>query len=102
MDFNGRFRFVVLRPSGHVVSERAVKQVRTRHQSCRIFPRSSGLGANMTGSPLQWRPIQVPAAVEDHVGGRWDSMLPINGTQDEVDAMRQALLEERALQKVTH
>ena len=46
-------------------------------------------------------PAQVPAAVEDHVGGKWDSMLPINGTQDEVDALRQALLEERALQKVT-
>lgn len=26
-DFNGRFRFVALRPSGHVVSERAIKQV---------------------------------------------------------------------------
>jgi hypothetical protein len=56
---------------------------------------------DMLGRLPQCRPSQVPAAVEDHVGGKWDSMLPINGTQDEVDAMRQALLEERALQKVT-
>lgn len=31
LDFNGRFRFVVLRPSGHVVSERAIKQVGGQH-----------------------------------------------------------------------
>lgn len=30
-DFNGRFRFVALRPSGHVVSERAIKQVDKFH-----------------------------------------------------------------------
>ncbi len=30
LDMNGRFRFFVMRPGGHVVSERAVKEARAR------------------------------------------------------------------------
>lgn len=67
-DFNGRFRFVALRPSGHVVSERAIKQ--------------------------------VPAAVEDHVGAKWKAAMPINGTEEEMDSLREAMLKKRAAEKV--
>ena len=40
---------------------------------------------------------QVPAAVEEHVGGAWSptDVLPLNGAPDEVQALRNALLASR-------
>ncbi|KAL0044635.1 hypothetical protein WJX82_003672 [Trebouxia sp. C0006] len=65
-ELNGRFRFLVLRNSGDVVSERAIKQ--------------------------------VPVAVEEHVGQTWAAIdvLPLNGTVEEVEQLREAMLAKRA------
>jgi Rtf2 RING-finger len=45
--------------------------------------------------------VQCPAAVEDHVGYAYDKadVLPLNGTQEEVAALKEALLERRAAAK---
>lgn len=71
LDLNGRFRFVVMRSSGHVISERALKE--------------------------------VPAAVGDLIGGDgiWQAadLLPVNGTEEEVATLREALLMSRAAEK---
>lgn len=68
-ELNGRFRFCVLRNTGHVVSERALKQ--------------------------------IPQAVEEHVGQKWTSedLIPINGTVEEVEQLRDAMLARRAALK---
>ncbi|DBB01814.1 hypothetical protein WJX77_008966 [Trebouxia sp. C0004] len=65
-ELNGRFRFSVLRNTGDVVSERAIKQ--------------------------------VPVAVEEHVGQTWaaEDVLPLNGTVEEVEQLREAMLAKRA------
>lgn len=65
-ELNGRFRFSVLRNTGDVVSERAIKQ--------------------------------VPVAVEEHVGQTWaaEDVLPLNGTIEEVEQLREAMLAKRA------
>lgn len=36
------------------------------------------------------------------MGAKWDSVLPINGTEAEVDALRDAVLTQRAAEKVLH
>jgi len=43
-------------------------------------------------------PRQVPAAVEEHVGGPWapEDVLPLNGAREEVFALREALQASRA------
>ncbi|KAL3158830.1 hypothetical protein ABBQ32_011556 [Trebouxia sp. C0010 RCD-2024] len=65
-ELNGRFRFSVLKCTGHVISERALKQ--------------------------------IPQAVEEHVGQKWTSedVVPLNGTVDEVEQLRDAMLARRA------
>eukprot|EP00884_Botryococcus_braunii_P009402 jgi/Botrbrau1/18463/Bobra.0072s0046.1 len=69
LEMNGKYRFVVLLGSGHVISEKAVKQ--------------------------------CPAAVEEHIGYKFvkADLLPINGTPEEVEVLREALLERRAAAK---
>jgi hypothetical protein len=44
---------------------------------------------------------QCPTAVEEHVGYKWapSELLPLNGTVEEVAALRDALLEQRAAVK---
>lgn len=45
--------------------------------------------------------MQVPQAVEEHVGQTWSSidLMPINGTVEEVDQLREAMLTKRAAVK---
>lgn len=59
--FNGRGKFVALRPSGLVVSEKALKE--------------------------------VPAVVEDMIGGKWneDDVIPINPTGEALEQQRAKL-----------
>ena len=44
---------------------------------------------------------QVPQAVEEHIGIKWtaDDLLPVNGTDEEVEALREAVLKSRAAAK---
>ena len=44
---------------------------------------------------------QVPQAVEEHIGSKWtaDDLLPVNGTDEEVEALREAVLKSRAAAK---
>ncbi len=35
------------------------------------------------------------------MGAKWDAALPINGTEEEVDTLREAMLKQRAAEKVT-
>jgi hypothetical protein len=69
LEFNGRFPFVVLRKSGLVVSEKALKMAR--------------------------------AAVEEMAGGPWqpEDVLPINGTAEQIEEFRGAMLAKRAAAK---
>ena len=50
---------------------------------------------------LRCPPCQIPAAVEDLIGGKLADadMLPINGSQEEVTALREALLARRVAEK---
>ena len=45
--------------------------------------------------------LQVPAAVEDLIGSNWTApdVLPINGSEEDVEALREALLLSRAAAK---
>ena len=44
---------------------------------------------------------QVPQAVEEHIGSKWTAtdLLPVNGTEEEVEALREAVLKSRAAAK---
>ena len=44
---------------------------------------------------------QAPLAVEEHIGSNWtaDDLLPVNGTDEEVEALREAVLKSRAAAK---
>ncbi len=33
--------------------------------------------------------VQVPTAVEEHVGSKWKEVLPVNGTEEEQEALRE-------------
>ena len=33
--------------------------------------------------------LQVPTAVEEHVGSKWEEVLPVNGTEEEQEALRE-------------
>ena len=70
LEMNGRFRFYVVMPSGHVVSHRAVKEAKE--------------------------------CVEEFVGAKLDgdeSLLPLNGTEQEVKILREKVEAARALKK---
>ena len=67
---NGRHRFVALRPSGVVVAERALKQV------------PDAVGELLQGGSLEAQQV-----------------LPLNGTPDELDALRAAHAASRASKK---
>ena len=45
------------------------------------------------------RVLQVPQAVEEHVGQQWiaEDLVPLNGTVEEVEQLREAMLERRAV-----
>jgi len=137
-ELNGRFRFSVLRSTGDVVSERAIKQVyvvlctylvvqvsrgnwwfaftsvhgciqivwhafrpscvqvsedRTSHQH--VFVTYNHFYSKCHGHNIF---MQVPVAVEEHVGQTWTSedVLPLNGTVEEVEQLREAMLAKRA------
>lgn len=62
LELNGRYRFVVHRPSGHVVSERALKEIPAAVEDL--------LGGS-------WQP---------------DDMIPLNPTHDELQVLKQRLL----------
>ena len=70
LPMNGRHRFVALRPSGVVVAERALKQV------------PDAVGELLQGGALEAQQV-----------------LPLNGTPDELDALRAAHAASRASKK---
>ena len=45
--------------------------------------------------------MQIPQAVEEHVGQKWtaDDVIPLNGTVEEVEQLREAMLARRAALK---
>ena len=88
---NGTHRFIVLRSTGHVVSERALNVV------------GFGCFAAAAAAPLLFsffQPelcMQVPSAVAELVGKQWseEDILPLNGAAEQVEALRAALLAKR-------
>lgn len=125
LPFNGKSRFAVLRSSGHVLSERALKEVRAGGGGASpgsgvpakrtvVLGCSAGFTARPVGALLsasaslcaQARTLlvcatQVPKVVEEMVGGPWqpEDLLPVNPTGDELQAMREALLLKRTAER---
>jgi hypothetical protein len=95
--FNGSARFVAVRPSGHVVSCRAIKEVRP------AAPLLSLLLCTPCDVSLRWRPperaaaplpsTQVPQVVEELVGHKWapEDLQPIAPTGDELERCQLAV-----------
>ncbi|CAD7695046.1 unnamed protein product, partial [Ostreobium quekettii] len=69
LGFTGKFGFSALRKTGHVVSQKALKE--------------------------------FPQVVEDLVGEKWEAedVIPINGTEEEVDVLRERMIKRRQAAK---
>ena len=90
LELNGRFKFVALRPSGVVVSERALKQARR-------CPQRHASDGHLTFSMQQ-----APAAVAELLGGpalATQAVIALNGTAEEVEALRLADAAAKASRK---
>ncbi len=82
LEMNGRFRFFCVLPSGHAVSHRAVKEAREVVEEL--------VGATFSSA------AEVSAAAGKEGGALpRASLLPINGTDEEVRALRQEALLRR-------
>jgi len=81
LEMNGRFRFFAVMPSGHVVSHRAVKEAREVVEELvgGTFPSGKSLAEEGAGVSV--------------------SLLPINGTEEEVRALREAKVEALLLKR---